>query len=472
MTKISNYSMIKMSIFQKLLIGIIGMLVLNAVIAFVGIKSVKKLELTAKIMLKKSKESNDLNALKLNFLQLLMPVHDFLVHGNKIEFKNFKKLDLILKNQITKSKGVSGVRFKQSFITDLEIHFKEVEFLSEEIFELKNPVGNQKGIIIMEDAEAIINKLINDLDEYLFIESQKMDQYLNTNQATYIKAARIIIIVGLILAFSLIFGGFLYVKEITQPIKQLSQMAKKVALGDLSVKTNIKTRTQDEIKDFSKSFNNMIGILEKTTVSRAYFNHVLNRMADTLIITDTTGKIKIVNKAAINLLEYTEEELLGKPFAEILSKDNENTTVNIANTISNLKERKGQCVQNTYYSKSGKANLVSFSRSVMYDRKRKVKGFLYVTQNNLDGFSLDIEQTVDSSKNGLKKIKTIGKNPLTKRELEIIKLITSEFSNREIADKLFISVRTVETHRKNIMQKLHTKSVIALVHYAFQNDIL
>ena len=186
----------------------------------------------------------------------------------------------------------------------------------------------------MEDAEAIINKLINDLDEYLFIESQEMDQYLNTNQATYIKAARIIIIVGLILAFSLIFGGFLYVKEITQPIKQLSQMAKKVALGDLSVKTNIKTRTQDEIKDFSKSFNNMIGILEKTTVSRAYFNHVLNRMADTLIITDTAGKIKIVNKAAINLLEYTEEELLGKPFAEILSKKNENTTVNVANITS------------------------------------------------------------------------------------------------------------------------------------------
>ena len=69
-------------------------------------------------------------------------------------------------------------------------------------------------------------------------------------------------------------------------------------------------------------------------------------------------------------------------------------------------------------------------------------------------------------------IKTHGDVPLTKRETEIMKLIAEEQSNHEIAEKLFISVRTVETHRKNIMQKIHVKSVIALVKYASLNGII
>ena len=61
---------------------------------------------------------------------------------------------------------------------------------------------------------------------------------------------------------------------------------------------------------------------------------------------------------------------------------------------------------------------------------------------------------------------------LTKREIEVIKLIAEENSNQEIADKLFISLRTVETHRRNIMQKLKINSVIALLKYAVQNGMI
>ncbi|OFX62065.1 MAG: hypothetical protein A2046_15485 [Bacteroidetes bacterium GWA2_30_7] len=60
---------------------------------------------------------------------------------------------------------------------------------------------------------------------------------------------------------------------------------------------------------------------------------------------------------------------------------------------------------------------------------------------------------------------------LTKRELEIIKLIVKDKNNQEIADSLNISLRTVETHRRNIMQKLNVKTVVALVRYALNNNI-
>jgi len=61
---------------------------------------------------------------------------------------------------------------------------------------------------------------------------------------------------------------------------------------------------------------------------------------------------------------------------------------------------------------------------------------------------------------------------LTERELEIIKLIEKEFSNKQIAEQLFISERTVETHRKNIFRKTNTNSIIGLVKYAYQHNLI
>jgi DNA-binding NarL/FixJ family response regulator len=61
---------------------------------------------------------------------------------------------------------------------------------------------------------------------------------------------------------------------------------------------------------------------------------------------------------------------------------------------------------------------------------------------------------------------------LTRREIEIIKKIAEEKNNQEIANELNISLRTVETHRRNIMQKLEAKSVISLLKYASQHGLI
>lgn len=61
---------------------------------------------------------------------------------------------------------------------------------------------------------------------------------------------------------------------------------------------------------------------------------------------------------------------------------------------------------------------------------------------------------------------------LTERELEVIRLIEQEYNNRQIADTLFISERTVETHRKHIYQKTCTNNVIALIKYAYSHKLV
>jgi len=61
---------------------------------------------------------------------------------------------------------------------------------------------------------------------------------------------------------------------------------------------------------------------------------------------------------------------------------------------------------------------------------------------------------------------------LTDREIEIIRLIEKEFSNRQIADHLYISERTVETHRKNIFRKTGNNSVLGLIKFAYEHKLI
>ena len=61
---------------------------------------------------------------------------------------------------------------------------------------------------------------------------------------------------------------------------------------------------------------------------------------------------------------------------------------------------------------------------------------------------------------------------LSKRELEILKLFAEGFPNPQIAEKLFISTRTVESHKNHIMQKLGLKSTVDLVKFAIRNQII
>jgi len=62
--------------------------------------------------------------------------------------------------------------------------------------------------------------------------------------------------------------------------------------------------------------------------------------------------------------------------------------------------------------------------------------------------------------------------PLSEREMEVLKHMSQGLSNKQIADKLFISIRTVETHKHNLMKKLNIFSTAELVIYAIQNNII
>jgi len=82
------------------------------------------------------------------------------------------------------------------------------------------------------------------------------------------------------------------------------------------------------------------------------------------------------------------------------------------------------------------------------------------------------DDVLDALKKTANRRKENDEAHLTGRELEIIRLIEKEYSNRQIAETLFISERTVETHRKNIFRKTCTNTVIGLVKYAYEHRLI
>ncbi|RKD19526.1 hypothetical protein BCY91_13060 [Pelobium manganitolerans] len=67
---------------------------------------------------------------------------------------------------------------------------------------------------------------------------------------------------------------------------------------------------------------------------------------------------------------------------------------------------------------------------------------------------------------------TDGEPVLTDREMEVLKLIMQEKSSKEIAQQLYISERTVETHRKNMMRKTNSGTTVGLIKYAYEHKLV
>lgn len=89
-------------------------------------------------------------------------------------------------------------------------------------------------------------------------------------------------------------------------------------------------------------------------------------------------------------------------------------------------------------------------------------------------YSPQVTETIMSSL-GKKKTKSsspyINEFPLTDREKEVLELIVKEYSNQEIADKLFISLRTVDAHKRNLLEKTGAKNTAGLVMFAINNQL-
>lgn len=98
---------------------------------------------------------------------------------------------------------------------------------------------------------------------------------------------------------------------------------------------------------------------------------------------------------------------------------------------------------------------------------------LYAIKEVNDGNQFYGEDVKEKMVKSLEKTQeAIDKVHLTKREVEIVKLIALEYTTNDIAEKLSISAYTVDTHRKNVINKLGVRNLAGLVRFAFENKLL
>jgi len=83
----------------------------------------------------------------------------------------------------------------------------------------------------------------------------------------------------------------------------------------------------------------------------------------------------------------------------------------------------------------------------------------------------DIQKKLLNQSLGQKKEKTLF-TKLTRREKEVLQAIAEELTTQEIADTLFVSAKTVETHRMNLMSKLGARNSVGLIKTAIELDLL
>ncbi len=96
------------------------------------------------------------------------------------------------------------------------------------------------------------------------------------------------------------------------------------------------------------------------------------------------------------------------------------------------------------------------------------KGDSYFSQK----VSATLLQAITRQKENASQKKHTASTTLSDREIEVLRLIAQEYSNGEIAEKLFISIRTVDTHRRNLLEKVQAKNTVGLVKYAIDKGII
>ncbi|WP_372772990.1 response regulator transcription factor [Mangrovibacterium sp.] len=172
-------------------------------------------------------------------------------------------------------------------------------------------------------------------------------------------------------------------------------------------------------------------------------------------------------------LTWVLQEYFKMEITQLSSIDDLNSFAAISNNLIIIILQKGMTLPVETEERLRRNNhvfLVSLSPST--DKDGLVEGYDY--DLNVLATNLEIQTLVQVIRKSASKIKAITaeNSDLTQREKDVIRQIALGLSNKEIADKLNISIHTVISHRKNITEKLNIKSISGLTVYAIMNNLL
>ncbi|MFD2531561.1 histidine kinase dimerization/phosphoacceptor domain -containing protein [Gracilimonas halophila] len=109
--------------------------------------------------------------------------------------------------------------------------------------------------------------------------------------------------------FAIVLATYIY-RSIANPLSRLSNSAKKIGEGNLNER--IEVTSKDELGELAEAFNNMAAGLQKTTVSKAYLDNIIESIQEAVFVADNDGTLIRTNSAAGRLTGYTIDEMMNQ----------------------------------------------------------------------------------------------------------------------------------------------------------------
>ena len=185
-------------------------------------------------------------------------------------------------------------------------------------------------------------------------------------------------------------------------------------------------------------------------INEIYIAHNGKEALDKVLKHDVDCVIIDINMPVLNGLEATKLIKKEKPFIKVIVV----SMLCDASIVNKMLKAGADAFIN---KDTGKSELLKAIDKVMNNEKYispEISNNLFIHLN---------DRNVNTSEN---------EKHLTAREIEIVGYIANGLTNHEIADKLFLSIVTIDTHRKNMLSKLHLKNTASLIKYAAEHKLL
>ena len=177
----------------------------------------------------------------------------------------------------------------------------------------------------------------------------------------------------------------LLIRGLLEPIRQLLGGAERIRRGEYG--GTVPAEAGDELGDLARGFNAMSQVLAKTTVSKEFFNDILDSTQDQLLVTDRSGRVTLANPALLALLGYEKEELNGMDAALLF--DEAATAFSPASLESLGQRGSSRSVSAHFLSKAQAKIPILLSTSVLKSDDGLVTGFIGVAKDMSDVLKLE-----------------------------------------------------------------------------------
>ncbi|MGZ2372003.1 HAMP domain-containing protein [Ancylomarina sp. YFZ004] len=344
-------------------------------IGIAGLISIRVLNTTSEKIVFEYIELDAVHDLRDSFNKTITPAYTYMLYHKESDLKDFHtKLDSARKTLTNCNKLLSSSHNKALF-SGFDNYLDRFEHIISKSHIIGVNTSTHQELV--EQINLMLVQVDKEIESLLKETKNEIDEYIEINSTAAVHCT--ITILSLLILITVI--GYVsvakFIKRITLPLKELVQSTKRISKGDLSVKTYMKTN--DELEILGESFNLMVDELNKTTISKNYFNDILKSMSESIIVTDTNGLVSLSNTATRNLLHYTKSELNGKHINQVLmGKENKLIDFN----SSTLCEQDCDCnKERVYISSSNERIPVLFSCSTLKNKAGDLVGVVYVARD-------------------------------------------------------------------------------------------